>query len=286
MLKREEVELLDTLKKYRIKIDKIMEGLLQGLHRSPFHGFSVDFKEYRPYEKGDDPRWIDWKLYARSDRFFVKKFEEETNVRIFISQDISNSMEFKGKHEIAGKLVALLTYIAYFAGDYVGLFQFDNKERLYVSPSRKPARIKRILDLALTTKPSGKTDFLRAFDLLSRKISKRSLIIIISDLMDEADKIINSLKYFKARHHELIVFHIISYEEIVLKYQGDIIGVDLETGRELPLTKESLSHLRTIINSHFIDIYEQFKKLGIRFERFFVEDSFEGQITRFLIRRR
>lgn len=286
MLKREEVELLETLKKYRIKIDKIMEGLLQGLHRSPLHGFSVDFKEYRPYEKGDDPRWIDWKLYARSDRFFVKKFEEETNVRIFISQDVSNSMKFKGKYEIAGKLAALLTYIAYFAGDYVGLFQFDDKERLYVSPSRKPAHIKRILDLAFAAEPSGKTDFLKAFDLLSRKIYKRSLIIIISDLMDEAEKIANSLKYFKARYHELIVFHILSREEILLKYQGDVVGVDLETESQLPLTRENLGRLRTIINSHFTEIYEQFKKWGIRFEKFFVEDSFEDQITRFLIRRR
>jgi uncharacterized protein (DUF58 family) len=230
-------EVVSKLASIELKARLVVEGFIVGLHRSPYHGFSVEFAEHRQYMPGDDFKHIDWKVYGKSDRFFIKQFEEETNLKAYILLDASNSMGFKSngitKLEYGSYLAASLSYLMLRQQDAPGLLVYDESIRAYIPPKGARSHINPILKQLNNTIPSNKTDAAVAFHELADRIKRRGLIIVISDLLDDPGKMLLGLKHFRHRQHEVIVFQILDPFERNFAYKSEARFRDMETGREL-----------------------------------------------------
>ncbi|MGD8500497.1 MAG: DUF58 domain-containing protein, partial [Phycisphaerales bacterium] len=193
---------LMRIKSMELRAKVIVEGFWKGIHRSPYHGFSVEFTEYRQYTFGDDPRYIDWRLYARSDRFYIKKFEDETNLRCHLLIDHSRSMGYGSggytKSQYAGTLAATLAFFLFTQGDAVGLATFDDQIRQYMLPRNRPGYLRRLM-LALEASPKGgATDLGPPLQRIAEMLTKRGLIVLISDLLTSIDRLESDLGYLCA----------------------------------------------------------------------------------------
>ena len=222
-----------------LKARLVVEGFIVGLHKSPYHGFSVEFAEHRQYMPGDDVKHIDWKVYGKSDRFYIKQFEEETNLRGYILLDASASMGYKSngisKLEYGSYLAAALSYLMLRQQDAPGLLVYDEKIRSYIPPKGARSHINNILKELSVIEPAEKTDAASSFHELADRIKRRGLIIVISDLFDEPEKMLTGLKHFRHRKHEVIVFHVLDPYERNFSYKAEARFRDMETG-ELLLT--------------------------------------------------
>lgn len=220
-----------------LKAKTIVEGFLTGLHRSPFKGFSVEFAEYRQYLPGDDLATLDWKIYARSDRHVVKKFEEETNVECHILLDVSRSMGY-GSHaltklEYGSYLAGALAYLMNRQRDAVGLLTFDDRIRDLLPCSARPGHLKSVL-LTLERLVLGtRTDIAKPLGDLVQAISKRGLVVLISDLLDDPDRIIEGLKHFRYRGTDVIVFQVLDPHEVSFPFDRAARFRDVETEDEV-----------------------------------------------------
>jgi len=220
-----------------LKAKAIVEGFLTGLHRSPFKGFSVEFAEYRQYLPGDDLATLDWKIYARSDRHVVKKFEEETNVECHILLDVSRSMGY-GSHaltklEYGSYLAGALAYLMNRQRDAVGLLTFDDRIRDLLPCSARPGHLKSVL-LTLERLVLGtRTDIAKPLGDLVQAISKRGLVVLISDLLDDPDRIIEGLKHFRYRGTDVIVFQVLDPHEVSFPFDRAARFRDVETEDEV-----------------------------------------------------
>jgi uncharacterized protein (DUF58 family) len=207
------------------------------LHRSPFHGFSVEFTEYRLYAPGDDLRYLDWKLLARSDRQYLKKFEDETNLRCHLLVDNSRSMQFTSlghtKADYARTLAATLACFLSRQGDATGLLLFDEAIRDYLPARNRPGHLRRLM-LALERAPEGtRTDLIRPLERIAALVRKRSLLIIISDLMAPLDGLRHELTLLKAARHEIVVFQTLDPAEATFAFDEPMLFLDLESNRDL-----------------------------------------------------
>jgi uncharacterized protein (DUF58 family) len=230
-------EVVSRLSSIELKARLVVEGFIVGLHRSPYHGFSVEFAEHRQYMPGDDFKHIDWKVYGKSDRFFIKQFEEETNLKVYILLDASNSMGFKSgnitKLEYGSYLAASLSYLMLRQQDAPGLLVYDESIRSYIPPKGARSHINPILTQLNDTEPSRKTDASIAFHELAERVKRRGLIIVISDLLDDPQKMMLGLKHFRHRQHEVIVFQVLDPYERHFDYKAEARFKDMETGKEL-----------------------------------------------------
>ena len=230
-------ELLSKLQNLSIKARYVVEGFMVGLHKSPYLGFSVEFSEHRPYEIGDEVRHIDWKLWSKTNKYFVKQFEEETNLKANIILDQSNSMEYGSteftKFEYAKLLAASFAYILIKQQDAVGLALFNEEINKLIPPRSVPSHLNVLLSQMENSSPSNKTNIANALHYSAEGITKRGLVIVISDLMDDTDKIINGLRHLRHKGHEVIVFHIIDNDEATFNFQERIKFIDNETGEEI-----------------------------------------------------
>lgn len=228
---------LMRVKSLELRARLVMEGLWKGLHRSPYHGFSVEFSEYRPYVPGDDTRFIDWKVMARSDRTYIKKFEDETNLRAHLLLDRSRSMTYGsgefGKADYATTCAATLAYFLMGQNDAVGLTTFDEKVDQHIPARNRPGQWRRLL-LQLEKAPGGHgTDLGAALRGLSEIIRKRSLIILLSDLLAPLPDLERELGYLAAGRHEIVIFQFLDPREIDFEFSKATHFRDSETGREL-----------------------------------------------------
>ncbi|MBM4118946.1 DUF58 domain-containing protein [bacterium] len=217
----------------------VVEGFIAGLHRSPFHGFSVEFSEYRAYNPGDSVSRIDWKIYAKTDRHYIKLFEEETNLRATLLLDGSRSMDFAGnagrvsKFRYASMLAAGLAYLLIHQQDAVGLVTFDEKIR-QVLPARSVRRhLYDLLTAIEQQRPGGLTDVGATLHRAAELVKRRGLVILISDLLDEPERVLAGLKHFRHRGHEVLVFHVLDPLERDLDLRREVRLEDLETGETL-----------------------------------------------------
>ena len=231
-------EIVSKLKGIEIRARMVVEGFIAGLHKSPYHGFSVEFAEHRQYMPGDNIRDIDWKVYARSDRYYIKQFEEETNLKAYLLLDCSASMAYKSgdrisKMEYARLLCGALSYMMLRQRDAVGLVTFDEKLRRYIPPRSKSGHLHVLLNELSRQAPSDKTDITSTLHEMAERIKRRGLVIILSDLLDDAGKIISGLKHFRYNKHEVIVFHILDPRERDFAFPSEAIFKDMETGEEL-----------------------------------------------------
>jgi uncharacterized protein (DUF58 family) len=216
----------------------VVEGFIAGLHKSPYHGFSVEFAEHRQYMPGDNIRDIDWKVYAKSDRFYIKQYEEETNLKAYLLLDCSNSMAYSSgdrinKLDYAGLLSGALSYMMLRQRDAVGLVTFDQKMRKYIPPRSRTGHLHILLNEIAKQRPSEETNVGIVLNEMAERIKRRGLVIVMSDLLDEADKIISGLKHFRYNKHEVIVFHILDPRERDFAFPREAIFKDMETGEEL-----------------------------------------------------
>ena len=211
---------------------EVVEGFVSGRHRSPYHGFSVEYADHRSYSPGDELRALDWKLLARTDKYFIKLFEEETNLRGYILLDCSRSMSFKSgtldKLGYGSYLAAALTYLMIRQNDSVGLAVFDKEIRRYIPPRSTPVHFRRILDQLGEQELGQDTDVGSILHELADRIKRRGLIILISDLIDDVDKIVGGLQHFRHRHHEVIVFHVMDDAELTFPYDRITRFKDIE----------------------------------------------------------
>ncbi|MCS7258893.1 MAG: DUF58 domain-containing protein [candidate division WOR-3 bacterium] len=227
-------EVIVKLKTIELKARLVVEGFLAGLHRSPYKGFAQEFAEYRAYQPGDELKRIDWKIYAKTDRFYVKEFQEETNLKAYILIDASGSMSYKSngisKLEYAKFLSASLAYLLIKQRDSVGLVVFTSKINKYLPPRSKSDHLNVILHVIDKITPGGDTNLANTFHELAEKIKRRGLVIILSDLLDNKDAVLSALKHFRHKKHEVLVFHILDPNELKLAYNEPLILKDLETG--------------------------------------------------------
>lgn len=200
---------------------QVMEGFCSGLHKSPHKGFSVEFKEHRQYVPGDEIRSIDWKLFGKTDRLYIREYEEETNLRCNILLDKSGSMAYEGsragglsKHEYAVRLAACLTFLMLGQQDAVGLVNFDDQVRRVIPPKSKPTHLTAIIDELAQLKPERETELANVFHQLVPKIRRRALLVIISDCFGDTDEILRSLAHFRHAKHEIIIFQVWDRDEL------------------------------------------------------------------------
>jgi uncharacterized protein (DUF58 family) len=226
-----------TIRNLELRARTIVEGFWHGLHRSPYHGFSVEFTEYRPYTPGDDPRYLDWKLAARTDRFYIKKFEDETNLRCHLVVDQSQSMDFgsKGwtKLDYARTFAATLAYFLSQQGDAAGLLTFDERIREYLPARHRQGHLHRLM-LALEKPAAGvNTDLATPLERIAELTRKRGMIVLISDLLAPAETLEKPLSLLTTSGHEVIVFQLMDPAERSFEFANPSRFLDLETGRDL-----------------------------------------------------
>jgi uncharacterized protein (DUF58 family) len=224
--------LVSRLENVSLRARLVVEGLLSGLHRSPYRGFSVEFAEHRAYIPGDSLRHLDWKVFARSERLFVKEFEEETNLRCYLLVDASASMGFgpdgTSKLSYASTLAAALAYLMIKQRDSVGLHVFSAETEAYLPPRSIPSHLGILFGMLESLRASGGTGLGSAFQDLSRRMRRRGLVILLSDLIVQTDQLALGLSHFLHKKHEVIVMHLVHPWEIDLPYRGTVLLRDPE----------------------------------------------------------
>jgi uncharacterized protein (DUF58 family) len=239
----------------------VVEGFVTGLHRSPYLGFSVDFAEYRQYMPGDEIRRIDWNVYARNDKLFIKLFEGETNTRVLVLLDISGSMNYGSgevkKIDYARILAACLSYFAFHQRDGVGLLTFDTEVRAHIPASRRTAQLSSIFAEIDRVQPAKETEFRKPLRFLAEVLSRRGIVIVISDFYDEVSNIVAGLKALRAKGNDIMAFHIMDDYELRFPFEENAQFEDMENKRKLHVIPEYLrEQYLQILSGHM----EQLKK--------------------------
>lgn len=268
----------------------VVEGYISGLHRSPFRGFSVEFAEYREYLPGDDLKHFDWKVYARTDRKYIKQYEEETNMTCTLLLDASGSMAY-GSGELSKFgygcfLVAALSYLMVHQRDRVGLVVFDNDLRERIPPRSSPAHLKYILDRLEGMQPSGRTGVAGVLHAIADSTRRRGLIVVISDLIDDQTEVINAFQHFRHDRHEVLVFNLLDTAELELPFDGLIEFRDMETGQRLQARPDVLREEYKDKIGQFIDRYRRdCTRSGIDYQLVNTQTPFELMLAEYLAKR-
>jgi len=232
-------ETIAKLGNIELKAKLIVEGFITGMHMSPYHGFSVEFSQHRQYRSGDEMRFIDWKVYARSGRYFVKEFEEETNLRCMLAIDSSASMKFSSsknkisKFEYSCYLAAALAMLMIQQRDAVGLTLYSNEIKTFLPANSRKSYISQILVALENAVPSENTFTANSLELLAERINRRGLVIIFSDFFDNMESITNALRHLRHKKHEVLLFHILDKKEIDFDFGKAANFIDLETGEQM-----------------------------------------------------
>lgn len=225
------------IRSLELRAKVVVDGFRTGLNRSPRHGFSVEFSEYRQYAQGDDPRFLDWKLFARTDRSYIRLFEDETNLRCYVVMDASRSMSFGSigytKYDYGRTVAASLSWLLNRQGDAVGMALFDETVRMIVPARYRPGQLRRLL-VTLEAPTSGRdTNPQDALEQAARRLKKRGLVVLISDLLAPIEQLREGLKLLRGSGHDVIVFQILDPAEMTLAFDGPRLFEDLETQQQI-----------------------------------------------------
>lgn len=269
----------------------VVEGLLSGMHKSPYRGYSVEFAEHREYAPGDEIRRVDWKAYGKFDRFFIKQYEEETNLRAYLLVDASASMDYGSeglrKFDYGCYLAASLAYLMLHQGDEVGLMTFNTHVQRYIPPRSGRQHLHALASHLEATQPQGETNLEAALRELASHIRQRGLIVVISDLFDDPETVLRTLHYFRHRRHEMIVFHVLDHNELVFPFQRLTVFEDSEQP-----TMRILSEPRTIRDAYmqqmqtFLESYQQAcRREAIDYNLFPTTTPLDVALARYLAQR-
>lgn len=225
---------LARLQGLELRARHVVEGYVSGVHRSPYQGFSIEFAEHREYVQGDDLRYLDWKVFGKTDKYYLKQYEQETNLISYLVLDTSESMRYQSagaalsKLEYAQCAAASLAYLILEQQDSVGLITFDNETRNFVRASSNPSHLKQLVHVMETTTAERKTNTGPILHDLAERLKKRGIVILLSDLFDDVDAIFAGLKHFRHRRHEVIVFHVLDRAEIEFPFRDVTLFKGLE----------------------------------------------------------
>ena len=285
-------EVIRQIARLDLRAQFIVKGFLQGMHASPFHGFSVEFSEHRKYSHGDDPADIDWLVYAKTDKYYVKKFEAETNLTGYLVMDLSASMAYSHEQELTKFeysicLAAALCYLMIHQNDPVGLITFGEKIVNSLAPKSKRAQIGNILSILAKLEPREKTDIGNSLNQLAAMLKHSSLVMIFSDLLADPDEVIASLRRLRHGGHDVILFHVLDQAEVSFPFEGLVELRDPESDETIEVNADAY-------RSEYLEEIESFRTLyarecrqsGIDYVPLDTSMQFDRALTEYLTNRR
>lgn len=281
---------LAAISRLDLKARLIVEGFISGLHQSPFHGFSVEFADHREYTPGDDIRHVDWKVYGKSDRFTIKEFEEETNLKCTILLDVSESMKYRSaalsKLDYGGLVAASLAYLLIHQQDAVGMVLFDSDIRRYIPESSRPSHLLGILAEMEKAVAERKTDVSLIFHRIAEKLKRKGMVILISDLFCPVEPLLAALKHFRHKRHEVIVFQIVDRDERDFPFEENTLFKGMEGYPDLLTEPRALreAYLRNF-RSHAEAVRKGCADQKIDFLQLGTDDPPEQALSRYLAMR-
>ena len=273
-----------------MKAKLVVEGYIIGQHRSPYHGFSVEFAEHRSYEPGDEVKHIDWKLYGKTNRLYVKRFEEETNLRAHLILDTSKSMTYASgkvtKLDYGSYLLAALSYLMISQQDAAGVVLFDEKIRSFIPPKSTPSHLNTLLNTLDVKQPGNDTKIETVLHEMADRINKRGLVVIISDLLDDPKSILNGLKHFRHKKQEVILFHILDRNELEFDFDSRTKFIDMESGAEITTDPW---HIKTDYKNLILDLQKYYKSQcrhnNIDYVSLFTDDNLDKGLSEYFNKR-
>ena len=274
-----------------LRVRRGMEGSISGLHRSPLHGVSPEFADYRSYTPGDDLRSLDWRVYARSNRFYVKRYEEESNLDAYVVLDASSSMSYRRQHvskfEFAATLAVSLVATLVRQRDAAGLVTFNKQGESHVRMSSSESQLQRICTVLDTVEPNGETELGGVLTNLADQIKRRGLIILISDFLTDLDKLWPAVRKLQFAGHEIIAFQILDRDEIELPFRGPVLFNDIEkNGEQLYAEPQGFrAAYKRAMDQFIATLRENFHQLGIDFLSLFTDENMGSRVSHFLKRR-
>ena len=283
---------INQIKRLDLRAQFVVKGFLHGLHASPFHGFSVEFSEHRKYTQGDDLKDIDWQVYAKTDKYYVKKFESETNITGYLVMDLSQSMGYTYQQELnkfdyAICLAAALAYLMISQQDPVGLVTFNDKIRQSLPPRSKRTQLGNLISLLSRLEPSGTTDFQHSLGQLSAMLKHRSLVMIFSDFLVDEEQTLNALYRLKHGGHDVILFHVLDEAEVSFPFHGVCKMRDPETGEELKVDADGFrkDYIQKV-NEFRNRLAQQCRSSGIDYVPLDTSMQFDKALMEYLLSRR
>ncbi len=279
-------EVIRTVARLDLRARFIVEGFLSGLHASPFHGFSVEFSEHRRYSYGDDPKDIDWLVYAKTDRYYVKKYQAETNITGYLMMDLSESMAYTFRQELTKFeysvcLAAALAYMMVHQQDPVGLMTFDDRIRASLPARSKRSQLANILALLAKAEPTGQTDIAKNLKQFAAMVKHKSLVMLFSDLLTDPDPVIDAIRMLRYAGHDVIIFHVLDEAEVNFPFDGMCELKDPESGNLLLVDAagirsdylDAITHLRATYKKSCMSVGADFVELdtSMRFDTALVE---------------
>jgi uncharacterized protein (DUF58 family) len=268
----------------------VVEGFLNGLHKSPFHGLSVEFAEHREYVAGDDLKYLDWALYARTDRYYIKRFEEETNLRCHVLLDCSASMGYgtgtPTKWDYSCFLATCLAHLMVRQKDAVGLGLLSEKPRLFIPPRCRRTHLRQLMATMVQQVPSGRTDLPAALRAAVRKLKRRGLVVLISDLIDDPEQTLRAIRLLAGHRHDVIVFHVQDAAELEFSFDGAALFRDMETGEEMEIDPRSLREAYLEQMRDLCGYYQKgLAEMGIDYQLINTKQPYDHALTAYLNRR-
>ena len=280
---------LAPLKGLRLRAQHLVEGFVAGLHRSPLHGFSVEFAEHRDYSAGDDLRYLDWKLYAKRDKYFVKRFEDDTNLIAYLALDISESMTYQGsgsplsKLEFGQALLAALTWLILNQQDAVAIATFDAQVRQALRPTSDVTQTKALLNVYERIQPVGKTRFRESLRELAGRWRKRGLALVVSDFLDDPQPIMAGLSALVAANHDVVVWHVVDRCEADFPFTQPLRMQGLEGWGHRDVEAASIRQAyRREYERHCKALQARCRGMGIEYLRVLTDEPCERPLVRFL----
>jgi len=285
-------EVIRQIKRLDLRARFIVQGFLHGLHASPFHGFSVEFSEHRKYTPGDDPKDIDWLIYAKTDKYYVKKFEAETNITGYLVMDLSRSMGYTYQQELTKFdysicLAAALSYLMIHQQDPVGLLTFDEKIRHSLAPKSRRKQLGDVLSLLAKLKPEGKTDVAASLDQIAAMLRHASLVMVFSDLLAEPEPILQSLRRLRHGGHDVILFHVLDEAEVRFPFDGMVELEEPETRQRVQLDAAGFRRDYLAELERFRETYRrECSQTRIDYVEIDTSMQFDKALTEYLVSRR
>lgn len=270
----------------------VVEGFITGLHKSPFHGFSAEFSEHRQYRHGDDLKHIDWKIFGRTDRYYIKQYEDETNLRCLVAVDQSASMKYASeghisKFQYASYLAAALSYLILQQRDAAGLATYNTDVTAYLPPRQKRSYVQELIRTLEEAEPQDSTGTAKALHRLAERLTRRGLVVIISDLFDEPDEILQALRHFRHNNHDVLVMHVLDPREVDFKFSSSAVFKDMETGEELTTQPVQLQRSYSSAVEEFCqEIKRGCYAQNVDYVRITTETPFDVALREYIVKRR
>lgn len=287
------MEVIGRLARLELAARQPMLGSITGMHRSATRGTSVEFAEYRKYTPGDDPKFLDWRVFGRTDKFFIREFEADTNLRCTLVVDTSGSMKMPNSKEpsqtrfdYAKRLAATLAHLLAGQNDAVGLTLFAEKTLRELPPKRTPSHLRSLYQTLAEAKPAGESNIAKTLHEIAEKIPSRSLVVIISDLLAEPAELMDAFRHLKFYKHDLAVFHLLDKQEINFDFSRPVRFVDMENGSDLITDPSVMAEAyRTAVREYLEAVGHGCRSCGADYHMTYLDTSFEAVLTQFLLNR-